>query len=175
MEHVKITFRHVANSMFNKHLTAAGLHIIRCCYEKIIDKLQYRFLLSGATGGAGEAPDWVPETCKPAFLNFAKSMSELFQKMKMHKPSAASTLGKWVKQPHPEENLPTVDGQQLSKHGVSPFAQLIIISMLALHCLVPAIQSFVTKTLYLGQSSALFEYAYILEDKTSLPMISAKR
>ena len=89
----------------------------------------------------------------------------------MRKPSAVSTWSEWVKQPHPEENFPTVDGQQLSKRGVSPFAQLIILSVLALHSLVPAIQSFVTKTLYLGQFSAPFEYAHLLEDKTGLPMI----
>ncbi|EAX95758.1 Dynein heavy chain family protein [Trichomonas vaginalis G3] len=169
-ELVRIIFRHVSNSMFNKYRTAAALHIVASCYKNLVDATQYQFLINSPVS-TGDAPSWVPETRRQAFCGFAKAMPELVQTLKMRDPTAGDVWADWLKQSHPEENLPIIDGQQVSKRGLTPFAQLLIVGMLVPHRLVAAIQAFVTEALGLGQFSVPFEYNQIVSDKTGLPMI----
>lgn len=167
---ISVIFRHVANSMFNKHRTAGALHLIHSCYSSMIDQSQWNFLLSEAVS-SGDAPAWVPQDRRPAFNGLAKAMPDLVQSLKMRDNNYTKLWGDWVSKSKPEESMPQIDGQPLIKRGITPFTQLILISVFCPHRLVPAIQTFVAEALGLKGFSSSFDFDRIATDETGLPFI----
>jgi dynein heavy chain 2 len=169
-ELTKIVFSHISISLFNTHRVAAALHLIQSCYPDIISERELEMLLSESSA-QGNCPSWVPVDRQQAFLRFCKSLPELNQALKFSDSRFESTWSQWLNQSKPEENWPTIEGQPLSKRGISPFARLFLISVLVPHRFSTAAEAFSAETLMLKQFSQPFQYDSIATDRSQTPYI----
>ncbi|KAK8882498.1 Cytoplasmic dynein 2 heavy chain 1 [Tritrichomonas musculus] len=166
----RVVFRHVSTSMFNRHRAAAAIHIVKDCYSSIVNPKQFELLLSEAVGPS-EAPKWVPADRKQYFSAFAAAMPDLVQTLKMKDQKYFNVWSDWINQPNCEENWPSIENTTITKRGVGPFTQLLLISVLAPHRLTSAIESFVKGTLQLDQFSVPFAFSSLLTSDSSVPTI----
>ncbi|OHT02067.1 Dynein heavy chain family protein [Tritrichomonas foetus] len=166
----RVIFRHVSASMFNRHRASAAIHIVKDCYSSIVNPKQFELLLSEAVGPS-EAPKWVPADRKQYFSAFAAAMPDLVQTLKMKDQKFDNTWSDWINQPNCEENWPSIENTPITKRGVGPFTQLLLISVLAPHRLIPAIESFVKGTLQLDQFSVPFAFNSLVTEKSTVPTI----
>lgn len=166
----RVVFHHISTSMFNKHRASAALHLVKDCYSSIVNQKQYDLLLSEAVGSS-DGPQWIPSDRRQYFSAFASAMPDLVQTLKMKDQKYFNIWSDWINQPNCEENWPSIENTTITKRGVGPFTQLLLISVLAPHRLIPAIESFVKGTLQLDQFSVPFSFNSLVKENSQFPTI----